>query len=97
VLALRVVRPAGSVASGRRWAVRMVCGLCQGESGFGASLGAPVAMSDRQLRLPAAGQVFRGETCCVHATGLDPVVLSESGPSGIVCGPGGGVWCPVVS
>jgi hypothetical protein len=51
-------------------AVRMVCGLCQGESGSGASLGAPVAKSDRRLRLPAAGEVFRGETLLCTPPGL---------------------------
>ena len=54
----------------------VVYGLCQGESGSGASLRAPVAMSDRQLRLPAAGRCSEAKLV-VHATGLGPVVLSE--------------------
>jgi hypothetical protein len=39
--------------------------LCQGESGSGASLGASIAKSDRMLRHPAMGLVFRGVNCCV--------------------------------
>src|SRR5579863_5120784 len=39
--------------------------LCYGESGSGASLGASIVLSDRMLRHPAMGLVFRGVNCCV--------------------------------
>ena len=54
-------------------------GLCQGESGSGASLDVPARKSDRML-MASREQGDRSEAIVVHATGPDPVVLSESDP-----------------
>ena len=60
-------------------------GLCQGESGSGASLGAAIAKSDRTFRRPCGGLVFRGD-CCVLSES-DPFVRDHSGF---------GDWRPVI-
>ena len=59
-------RDAGGVSKWRRRSLGQTSGtgLCQGESGSGASLGAAIAKSDRTFQRPCGGMVFRGD-CCV--------------------------------